>query len=128
MSALPRPTELELAILRVLWNRETATVRQVFEDLQKERQITYNTVLKMMLILLEKGLAVRDESERSHVYRTAQKEQETQARLLRDLLQRAFGGSAQKLVMAAIKESPLSPEGEAEIRALLEASRNRREK
>jgi predicted transcriptional regulator len=126
MSDLPRPTEFELAILRVLWRRETATVRQVFEDLKEERQLGYNTVLKTMLILLDKGLVVRDESERSHVYRASRKEQDTQASLLRDLLKRAFGGSSQKLMMAALKEAPLSPDEASEIKALLEVARNRR--
>ena len=126
MSELPRPTEFELAILRVLWRRETATVRQVFEDLKSERQLGYNTVLKTMLILLDKGLVVRDESERSHVYRSTRKEGETQASLLRDLLHRAFGGSAQKFVMAALKEAPLSFDEETEIKALLNDARKRR--
>lgn len=123
MSNLPQPTDLELAILRILWRQEPATVRQVFEELRKERDLGYNTVLKMMLVLLDKGLVVRDASQRSHVYRATQREQETQAGLLRDLLRRAFGGSARKFVMAAIQESTLSPEEEAEIRALLDASR-----
>ena len=126
MPDLPRPSDLELAILRVLWRREPATVRQVFEELQKERQLGYNTVLKTMLILLEKGLVVRDASERSHFYRTAQKEQDTQAGLVRDLLHRAFGGSARKLVLAALNEASLSVEEEAELQALLEAARARR--
>ena len=116
MSELPRPTEFELAILRVLWRRQLATVRQVLEDLQKERRLGYNTVLKTMLILLEKGLVLRDDAQRSHIYRAAVEERETQADLLRDLLQRAFGGSAKRLVMAAIDESPLSPEETAEIK------------
>jgi len=126
MSELPRPTEFELAILRVLWRRQSATVRQVFEDLKAERQLGYNTVLKTMLILLEKGLVHRDESERSHIYRAARQEQETQAGMLRDLLHRAFGGSAQKLVMAALKEAPLSREEASEVKAMLEAARKRR--
>lgn len=126
MSELPRPTEFELAILRVLWRRESATVRQVFEDLKMERLLGYNTVLKTMLILLDKGLVVRDESERSHVYRASRQEQETQAGLLRDLLHRAFGGSSQKLVMAALKEAPLSREEASEVRLLLEEARKRR--
>lgn len=128
MTDLPRPTEFELAILRVLWRRESATVRQVFEDLKAERQLGYNTVLKTMLILLDKGLVLRDESERSHVYRAARQEQETQAGLLRDLLDRAFGGSSQKLVMAALKEAPLTREETSEVKALLEEARKRRGK
>ncbi|MBL0311292.1 MAG: BlaI/MecI/CopY family transcriptional regulator [Holophagaceae bacterium] len=128
MTDLPRPSKFELAILRVLWSRETATVRQIFEELQKERPLGYTTVLKTILIMLEKGLVVRDESERSHIYRATQKEQETQASLLHDLVHRAFGGSAQKLVMAAIKEGALSLKEEVEIKALLEASRKMRGK
>lgn len=126
MSEPPRPTEFELAILRVLWRRESATVRQVFEDLKAERQLGYNTVLKTMLILLEKGMVLRDESERSHIYRATRHEQETQASLLRDLLQRAFGGSSQKLVMAALKEAPLSREEASEVEAMIEEARKRR--
>jgi predicted transcriptional regulator len=103
-----------------------ATVREVFEDLRLERELGYNTVLKTMLILLDKGLVLRDETARSHVYRASRAEQETQAGLLRDLLQRAFGGSSQKLVMAALKEVPLSAEEATEVKGLLEAARKRR--
>lgn len=109
----PRPSEFEMAILRVLWRRDSATVRQVFEDLREERQLGYTTVLKTLLILLDKGLVARDESARSHVYRALLKEDEAQASLVRDLMQKAFGGSAHKLVLAAIKEGPRAPEGDA---------------
>lgn len=126
MSELPRPAEFELTILRILWRKGTATVREVFEELRLERQLGYTTVLKTMLILLDKGLVLRDTSQRSHIYRAASQEQETQSSLMRDLFQKAFGGSAKKLVMAAIKEAPLSREDEAEIKALLEESRQRR--
>lgn len=128
MSNLPRPSEFELAILRVLWGRGSATVREVFVELQKERHLGYTTVLKTMLILLEKKLVVRDESERSHVYRAARAEQETQASLMKDLLDRAFGGSARKLVLAALNEAPLSVEEEKEVRAILAASRKKKER
>ena len=116
MSSLPRPSELELAILRVLWRRGPSTVRVIFEDLKKERELGYNTILKTMLILLDKGLILRDESRRSHVYRTVLKERETQAGLLQDLVQKAFGGSVKNLVLTAIKESRLTLEETAEIR------------
>jgi len=116
MPELRHPSEFELAILRVLWRRNTATVREVFEELQGERQLVYNTALKTMLILLEKGLVQRDVSNRSHVYRALQGERETQAVLLRDLLQRAFGGAGREFVLAAIQEAPLLPEDAAAIR------------
>jgi predicted transcriptional regulator len=121
----PRPSEFELAILRVIWRRGEATVREIFEDLQSERQLGYTTVLKTMQIMLEKGLLTRDESDRSHVYRTALPESETQAGMLKDLLQKVFGGSTRKLVMAALKEAPMDAGEAAEIKALLEQSRKR---
>jgi len=95
--------------------REVATVRQVFEEVRTERRLGYNTVLKTMLILLGKGMAARDASKRSHVYRPALNEQETQASLLRDLLQRAFGGNGREFVLTAIREATLLPEDAAEI-------------
>lgn len=125
MSDLPRPSEFELAILRVLWRRKEATVRQVHDDLQPEREMGYTTVLKTMQIMLDKGLLARDASERSHVYRSSLPEQETQAGMLRDLLHRAFGGSTRKLVMAALKEAPMTPKEEAEIKELLEQGRKK---
>jgi len=115
MPELRHPSELELAILRVLWRQGTATVRQVFEEVQRVRKLGYNTVLKTMLILLGKEMVLRDASARSHVYRAAFNEQETQASLLRDLLHRAFGGSGREFVLAAIKEATLLPEDAAEI-------------
>jgi BlaI family transcriptional regulator, penicillinase repressor len=116
----PRPSEFELAILTVLWKRGEATVRQIHEDLTKERPMVYTTVLKTMQIMLEKGLLARDESERSHVYRPTLREQETQANFMRDMLARVFGGSGRKLVMAALSEAPMTKEEAEEIKALLE--------
>ena len=123
---MPQPSDFELAILRVLWRLTQGTVRQIFEELLKERQLGYTTVLKTMQIMVEKGLLLRDESERSHVYRAAVREDETQADMLRDLLAKAFGGSARKLVMAALREAPLAAGEEAEIRSLLEQARKER--
>jgi len=126
MTEAPRPSDFELAILRVLWRRGPATVRQIHEDLLQERQQGYTTVLKTMQIMLEKGLLERDDSDKSHVYRPALAEQETQAGMLRDMLAKVFGGSTRKLVMAALKESPMSAAEEAELKALLEAGRRKR--
>jgi BlaI family transcriptional regulator, penicillinase repressor len=119
--ALPRPTEGELEILRVLWRRGPSTVREVQDDLVRDRQPGYTTVLKLLQIMAEKGLVSRDESGRAHVYRAAAAEEETQSRLVDHLLDRAFGGSAAQLVMRALSSRPASAAELAEIRRLLDA-------
>ena len=91
---LPRPTEAELAILRVLWSEGPCTVRKIQEVMVRRQPTGYTTVLKLLQIMTEKGLVVRDESERSHVYRASRSEAQTQKQLVGDLLERAFGGSA----------------------------------
>ena len=116
-----KPTDAELAILRVLWARGPSTVRQVAGAL--ERDTGYTTALKLLQIMTEKGLVVRDERERSHVYRAARTEQQTQRTLVSDLLRRAFGGSAARLVLQALASSRTSPEELAEIRRLLDRKR-----
>jgi predicted transcriptional regulator len=116
----PRPTDAELAILRVLWGRGPSTVREVHDELSHERGTGYTTVLKLLQIMFEKGLVERDESERAHVYRPRQSEEQAQRGLVTDLLDRAFGGSAQKLVMQALTAKKASPEELAEIRRLLD--------
>jgi predicted transcriptional regulator len=115
----PRPTVAELAILRVLWDRGPSTVRDVQEDLSKDRPTGYTTALKFMQIMFEKGLLARDEKRRPHVYRPAQEEEKTQRQLVGDLITRAFRGSAGKLVMQALSTRKSSPEELAEIRELL---------
>jgi len=119
-SSPPRPTDTELAILRVLWRIGPATVRAVQEELAREDDTGYTTVLKMLQIMTEKGLVKRDESERSHVYQPAFSEQSVQQRLVGHLLERAFGGSAQKLVLQALAAKKSSPKELAEIRKLLD--------
>lgn len=121
MGAGPRPTEAELAILQVLWSEGPSTVRAVAESLNRERPSAagYTTVLKLLQIMHEKGLVERDESERSHVYRPARPAEDTQRDLLRDLMDRAFGGSARELVLQALAAKPSSPEELAEIRRML---------
>ena len=126
MPELPRPSDFELAILRVLWRLESATVRQVYEALQTERELGYTTVLKTMQIMADKGLVLRDESAKSHVYRAAQAEQKTQGGLVRDLLDRAFGGSALQLMAHALNaKKPDASELDA-IQALLDQARAKR--
>jgi len=114
-----RPTEGELRILRVLWRRGPSTVRQVHETLGPRKRASYNTTLKFLQIMHEKGLVVRDESQRPQVYRPTVPENQMQRRLLSDFLERVFGGSARKLV-AALAASDISPEELAQIRRLLD--------
>jgi BlaI family transcriptional regulator, penicillinase repressor len=116
----PKPTDAELAILRVLWSRGPSTVRQVHDSLTEQRATGYTTALKLLQIMTEKGLVARDESDRSHVYRARLSEGETQRQLVDDLLGRAFGGSATKLVMQALSGSKATPEELAEIRRLID--------
>ncbi len=116
----PRPTDAELAILRVLWQRGACTVRQVHEELQPARPTAYTTALKLLQIITEKGLVRRDESDRTHVYHARYSEDHTQRQLVRDLLDRAFGGSASKLVMQALHGRRASSEELSEIRKLID--------
>jgi predicted transcriptional regulator len=116
----PRPTDAELEILKVLWRRGPSTVREVFETLGETKQTGYTTVLKFMQIMAEKGLVRRDESERAHRYEAALAEDETQRRLVGDLLQKAFDGSARKLVLHALSADPASADELAEIRRMLD--------
>lgn len=117
---LPKPTEAELAILRVLWQRGPSTVREVTEYLQDERGTGYTTALKLMQIMTEKGLVARDESSRTHIYKAVATAETTQRQLVSDLLERAFGGSAQQLVMQALSSKRASKAELAEIRSLLD--------
>lgn len=117
---LPRPTDAELAILRVLWERGPSTVRQVNELLNRDKDTGYTTVLKLLQIMTEKGLVTRDETARTHVYKSACSEDQTQQQLVGDLLDRAFGGSARKLVMQALSASRASADELAEIRRLID--------
>lgn len=124
----PRPTDAELAILRVLWERGPSTVRQVHEVLvSRDRPTAYTTALKLLQIMTEKGLVRRDETDRTHVYQARLTEDQTQRQLVRDLLDRAFGGSSSKLVMQALNAKRASAEELGEIRRLIEARREGRD-
>ncbi|MFL6194153.1 MAG: BlaI/MecI/CopY family transcriptional regulator [Thermoanaerobaculia bacterium] len=120
MSETPRPTDAELAILRVLWRRGPSTVKDVHEDMARAGQTGYTTTLKQLQIMAEKGLVTRDESSRAHLYIASRPEEATQTQLVGDLLDRAFEGSAARLVMRALSARPTSPEELAEIRDLLD--------
>ena len=107
----PNPTEGELAILRVLWSRkEPLTVREVHETLSRSKSTAYTTVLKMLTIMADKGLVQRDDSERSHTYVPVDPEPVVQASLLKDLMRRAFSGSALTLVQRALDDEMASAE------------------
>jgi BlaI family penicillinase repressor len=124
---IPRPTDAELAILRVLWDRGPSTVRQVHEILGRERPAAYTTALKLLQIMTEKGLVERDERDRTHVYRARLSEEQTQRQLVRDLVDRAFGGSATKLVMQALASRRASPDELREIRRAIDSARQEKE-
>lgn len=116
----PRPTDAELAILRVLWERGPSTVRDVHDDLNQHSPTGYTTVLKLLQIMTEKGLVVRDETQRAHIYEARHSETKTQRQLLSDLADRAFGGSAAKLVMQALSGRKTNPDELNAIRTLLD--------
>jgi predicted transcriptional regulator len=113
-----KPTEAELTLLNILWKVGPATVRQVHDVVSKTQKTGYTTVLKILQIMHEKALVIRDESNRAHVYAPANSETFTQSSLLKDLASKAFGGSTSKLVMRALDEST-SKEEIADIRQLL---------
>jgi predicted transcriptional regulator len=117
--ATPIPSHAELEILRILWKNGPQTVRDVHTALGRIRPVGYTTVLKTMQLMAEKGLVTRDESERSHVYSAALPEQSVKRRLVSDLLERAFDGSAAQLVMQALSEKTASPEDIRKIRQML---------
>src|SRR6185503_4734041 len=117
---LPRPTDAELEILRVLWKLGPSPVRKVYQALRMERPVGTTTVLKLMQIMFGKGLLTRDEDQRPQVYASRLTEAETQRRLVRDLLTRAFGGSHRQLVLQALAERETSARELAEIEALLD--------
>lgn len=116
---IPLPTEAELAILNILWTNGPSTVREVHSALS-DKQIGYTTVLKQMQVMAEKGLLVRSERFRSHVYKTKLAKERTQQQLTRNLLQRAFDGSAKNLVLGALSAQKVTSEELAEIRKILD--------
>ena len=115
-----KPTDAELAILAVLWSRGPSTVRQIAEDMGREGG--YTTILKLLQIMTEKRLVVRDEAARTHIYEAAYTQDQTQRQLVTDLVDRAFEGSAAKLVLQALASSKTSPADLAEIKKLLRAA------
>jgi len=125
--AVDRPTDGELEILRVLWARGPSTVRQVYDELSARKETGYTTVLKLMQIMTGKGTLVRDEDSSAHVYRAAVGEEQTQRHLVKDLLERAFGGSAEKLIVAALGKKA-SKEEMQQIRRMIAEHGRQKEK
>lgn len=119
-AAIPKPTASELEILGILWRIGPATVRQVWTELETAKPTGYTTVLKLMQIMAEKGLLIRDEENRAHIYSPALEQAETQGRIVDDLLERVFGGSASALVMRALSLKRASKKEIAEIRRMLD--------
>ena len=118
---IPKPTVAELEILQILWKHGPSTVRHINDKLNEKKRVGYTTTLKIMQLMLEKKLLFRDEKERSHIYRPAIEENETQKFLLDGFLETAFGGSASKLVLQALGNHRASKEEIARIRELLDA-------
>ena len=115
-----QPTEVELQILDVLWERGPSTVRQVHDALSSNRETGYSTTLKMMQVMLDKGLVRRNDSVRPQLYRAAKSRSKTQVQMLDDLTQRAFRGSAMRLVMRMVSSGRLSADEWSEIQRLVE--------
>ena len=121
MPKIPKPTQAELAILRVLWQRGPSTVRQVQDGLVHGAAVGYTTILKLLQIMTEKGLVARDVVPRTHIYSAGVSEQTTQKNLVSDLLERAFGGSSLGLVQQALAAKRLSPEELEQIQAWIDS-------
>jgi len=115
-----RPTDRELTILRILWDKGPSTVRDVNEAMNEDENTGYTTTLKLMQIMAEKGLVFRDDSQFKHVYRSALTEEKAQKQLVGDLLDRAFSGSAEKLVMRALSAKKVSAKELTSIRKMLD--------
>jgi predicted transcriptional regulator len=122
-NALPRPTEAELELLRILWEKEPATVREIHDALNLQRPSGYTSVLKTLQIMTAKGLVVRDEANRAHVYCAALSQDVTQNEILRDLSVRLFSGSAAQLALHALAMEPASADELEAIRALIDSKR-----
>jgi predicted transcriptional regulator len=125
MTRTIKPTAAELEILDLLWEKQKATVREIHEAISKDRPTAYTTVLKLMQIMHEKGLVRRDEKGKAHVYRPSRSQQQTQRSLVTDLLDKAFRGSALKLVQHVLETKPTTREELAEIKRLISEAEKR---
>ena len=115
-----RPTDRELTILRILWDNGPSTVREVNEAMNEDEDTGYTTTLKLMQIMIDKGLLRRDDSKFKHIYKPALTEEKAQKQLVGDLLEKAFSGSAEKLVMRALSTKKVSAKELTGIRKMLD--------
>ena len=120
-----KPTKSELEILSVLWDKESATVREVFDSLGSESQVGYTTVLKLMQIMHDKGLVGRDESSRAHVYFPKLERNEAASGLLGDVINKVFGGSRARLVQQLLDDEKISASEVDEIKNLINKARKK---
>jgi len=116
----PQPTDGELEVLRILWTNGPSTVKQVHEVVNKDRPTVYTTTLKVMQVMREKGLLVRNDSKYRHIYRPALPEEKTQRQLVTDFLERTFSGSTEKLMMHLLSAKKISAKERAKIRKMLD--------
>jgi len=121
---LPKPSDGELEILHELWSRGPLTVRAVHEALSKKQKMGYTTILKMMQIMYAKGLVIRDDSSRAHIYEAAIEEEVVQEKMVKKLLDRVFKGSAEQLILRALSVKRSTPEELEEIRKILDSLEN----
>jgi len=119
MNKAPKPTPAELDLLRVLWRLGPSTVKQVHQEVAMERELAYSAVLRLLQIMHAKGLLLRDEQAKSHIYRPAQEQATLQTGLLRELIHKAFSGSGKALVLAALREGHVTSEERKEIEVFL---------
>lgn len=122
---LPRPTEGELELLSILWERGPSTVRDLHQEVSSKRALGYTSVLKLLQIMTEKGLVEREEAGKAHIYRTAAAQHETQDQLVRDISERLFSGSAAQLAMHALAMEPVNDRELEELHNLIEQKRHR---
>ncbi len=116
-------TEQELELMKIVWQRESVTVRDVYESLLEHRKIAYTTVMTMMGILQEKGYVTREEGEKAHVYRAAQPKQQVVTHMVSDFVERVFNGSAKPLLLNLVENEKLSAKELDEISDLLKRRR-----
>src|SRR5271170_6249201 len=125
---LPKPTEVELELLRALWDMGSGSVRELHEVVSRQRALGYTSVLKTLQIMTEKGLVERTEAGKAHIYHAAASQEDTQSQFLRDLTERLFSGSAAQLAMHALTLQPASSNELQEIRKLIERKKDKKEK
>jgi predicted transcriptional regulator len=126
MATATQPTKAELEILDILWETKRATVREVFEQISRRRSTTYTTVLKLMQIMQSKGLVMRDEKDKAHVYRPKHSQKQTRQKLVGNLLEKAFRGSALSLVQHVLETKPATAEELAAIKKLIDEAEAKR--